>query len=238
MYRHGLSTACFIFTIICMTGCSNAPKVTFIQGENTIDIRIDGNSVAEYRYSPDLVKPVLYPVRTPGGIVMTRHFPFEEVDDESHDHPHHTGVFFTYDEVNGNRFWASTTPPPQIRHVNITEMLDGKGRGTLSTVSHWIAKDGRILLEEQRTMNVYPGENEYAIDFVIKLTAVDTTVVFGSTKEGMFAIRVAPWLKENGGNGNISVHGVPQPLPISGHAVRNGYGSKVIKTVSAPESRL
>lgn len=183
------------------TGCSRGAKVTFTQGDNKIDIRIDGTSVAEYRYTSDLVKPVLYPIRTLNGVIITRHFPFEEVEGESHDHPHHTGVFFTYDEVNGNRFWASTSSPPQIRHINIADMRDGKREGTLSSVSHWTAKNGQILLEEQRTMAVYPGVNEYAIDFIIKITAVDTTVVFGSTKEGMFAIRVAPWLKENGGNG-------------------------------------
>lgn len=42
-----------------------------------------------------------------------------------------------------------------------------------------------------------PGENEYAIDFSLELTAQDTEVVFSDTKEGMFAIRVAHWLREN-----------------------------------------
>ncbi|UCC23514.1 MAG: PmoA family protein, partial [Planctomycetota bacterium] len=48
-----------------------------------------------------------------------------------------------------------------------------------------------------RSMVFRPGENEYAIDFSIDLTARDAEVVFEDTKEGMFAIRVAHWLREN-----------------------------------------
>ncbi len=132
---------------------------------------------------------------------MNRSFPFKEVEGESRDHPHHTGVFFTYDEVNEENFWGNSTYPPQIKHFKVTEMSGGKERGTLSTVMNWVGADGKTLLEEKRTMVFYPGVKEYAIDFTMTLTAIDTSVVFNDTKEGMFAIRVAPWLKEKGGTG-------------------------------------
>jgi hypothetical protein len=45
------------------------------------------------------------------------------------------------------------------------------------------------------------GKDRYIIDFDMTLTAADGPVVFGDTKEGMFAIRVAPFLKEKGGSG-------------------------------------
>ena len=62
-------------------------------------------------------------------------------------------------------------------------------------------KSGQILLEEKRNMVFHAGEKEYVIDFSIDLTAQDTKVIFSDTKEGMFAIRVADWLREKGGTG-------------------------------------
>jgi hypothetical protein len=65
----------------------------------------------------------------------------------------------------------------------------------------WVGGDNVPLLEEHRVMEFLPGANEYAIDFTIRLKALADTVVFGDTKEGMFAIRTADWIRENGGTG-------------------------------------
>lgn len=175
--------------------------VVFLPGKDRIDVIIGQKYFTSYLYGDKLTKPVLFPVRSPSGIVVNRGYPLTKVKGESTDHPHHTGIFFTYDKVNNNGFWNSTAPPPQIKHVKVTEMSDGVGKGTLSTVMHWIGKSGKVLLEEKREMVFLAGEDEYAIDFSIYLTAQDTKVVFSDTKEGMFAIRVAGWLKEAGGSG-------------------------------------
>jgi len=185
----------------CLQSCNKEGTVRFIQYENKIDVLINGKFATSYLYSDSLTKPALYPVVTPAGVSVTRNFPFKTIPGESHDHPHHTGVFFTYDEVNDTGFWANTSSPPQIKHIAVTEMTDGKGKGTLSTVMHWVDITGRTLLEERRTMVFYPGVNDYAIDFDITLTAQDTSVVFEDTKEGMFAIRVAQFLEEKNGIG-------------------------------------
>ncbi|MFH1943605.1 MAG: PmoA family protein [bacterium] len=180
--------------------CSSEPNVTFVQKEHKIDVMMNGKRITTYYYALDLTKPILYPVLSPSGVVMNRSFPFETVAGESQDHPHHTGLFFTYDDINGNGFWNNTTSPPQVQHVRFSQMAEGTS-GTLSVVLHWVGKNGRTLLEENRSMVFYPGKDEYTVDFVMTLTAQDTTVIFRDTKEGMFAIRVADWLKEDGGSG-------------------------------------
>ena len=73
--------------------------------------------------------------------------------------------------------------------------------GQLSTISHWVGKSGKTLLEEKRDMIFSAQPNQYTIDFNITLTAQDEKIVFGDTKEGMFAIRVADWLSEDKGTG-------------------------------------
>ncbi|HPG41444.1 MAG TPA: PmoA family protein [bacterium] len=146
-------------------------------------------------YSDTLTKPILFPLTSPSGIVVTRGFPLLKVEGESMDHPHHTGLFFTYDEVNGSGFWNNTTYPPQIRLEKIVKMQGGD-TGTLSVILRWYDHNNQPLLQEDRTMLFSAHKNAYNLDFSATLTALDTTVVFTDTKEGMFAIRVAEWLKE------------------------------------------
>jgi hypothetical protein len=185
-------------TILFLTGtCMAGTDIKFVQDTNKIDILIGGNLFTTYRYGSELTKPILYPVKSPSGIVLTRSFPFEIIPGESNDHPHHMGIFFTYDRVNNDGFWNNTTSPPQVQHIKTTKMEDGQ----LSTISHWVGKSGKQLLEEKRDMIFSAGANQYTIDFNITLTAQDEKIVFGDTKEGMFAIRVADWLSEDKGTG-------------------------------------
>lgn len=196
-YLLSLCLALFVST----AATAAKPQVEFVQGENKIDVMIGGKLFTSYMYGNELTKPILYPVNTPSGITVNRAYPFAKVEGESTDHPHHTGIFFTYDKVNDDGFWNNTTSPPQIKHVKVARMKNGPGKGTLSTVMEWVGKSGKPLLQEKRNMIFRVDQAEYIIDFNIRLRAMDTKVTFGDTKEGMFAIRVAPWLKEKGGTG-------------------------------------
>jgi hypothetical protein len=154
----------------------------------------------------------LVPVRTPSGIEVNRRYPLTEIEGASTDHPHHVGIFFAVDQVNGTNFWRNTAPPPQIKHIKITELTSGPGRGKLSTIMHWIDNNGRIVLEEKRSMIFLAAEyeNEYAIDFSMDLTAKNTKVVFDDIEEGMFAIRVSDYLRQGRDKLNLKSG---QPMP-------------------------
>lgn len=209
-------------------GCQLGPKVEFVKGDNKIHVMIGGKHFTSYLYGGEhyrlvkgadkrdegfLAKPVLFPVRTPSGIVVNRGYPLLEVESEEKDHPHQVGIFFTCDNVNDNRFWNNATSSPQIRHARVTKMKGGTGKGKLSTVMHWVSTSGQTLLEENRDMVFIAGEDEYVIDLSINLTAQDTKVVFEDTKEGMFAIRVADWLREDTGTGRyLSSNGDESPV--------------------------
>ncbi len=196
----------------------NSPaKVEFTAGKYQIDVKIGGKLFTTYRHTQDpakpmvdkkivQAKPVLWPVLSPSGVPVTRGYPFIDVPGENKDHPHHQGVFFTVDDAGSleNKFWGNSRDPlPVIRHVRVSEMKDGAGSGTLAAISHWIDKRGRPILEEDRTM-VFSAlsSSSYAIDFTFWLKALDSDVSFTDTKEGMFCIRVAQWLTEEGGTGH------------------------------------
>jgi hypothetical protein len=189
-----------------------APKVEFIQGDNKINVVIAGRPFTSYLYGDDLTKPVLVPLRTPTGIEVSRQYPLVKTQGASTDHEHHVGIFFAVDQVNGVNYWKNTAVPPQIRHVEITQMAGGPGKGTLATISNWIDDKRQIVLEEKRSMTFLVGEHEgqYAIDFGIDLTAKNTQVVFEDIEEGMFAIRVSDYLRETDASPSLKEG---QPLP-------------------------
>jgi len=183
------------------------PKVELVRGENRIDVVIAGELFTSCLYGENMTKPLLIPVRTPSGIEVSRRHPLTEIEGGSTDHEHHVGIFFAVDQVNGVKFWNNTGLSPQIRHVEITEVAGGADTGKLSTVANWVDEKKQVLLEEKRTMLFIAGEHEheYAIDLSIDLTAKCPRVQFEDIEEGMLAIRVSDYLREN--NPEIS----PQP---------------------------
>jgi hypothetical protein len=216
------------------------PNVQLIQGNNKVDVMVGGKLFTSYIYGSKLTKPVLVPVRTPSGVEVNRKHPLMEAEGASADHSHHVGIFFTVDNVNGTEFWRNTSPPPQIKHIKITELTSGTGRGKLSTIMHWIDNDGRIVLEEKRSMIFLAAqhENEYAIDFSMDLTAKDTKVVFDDTEEGMFAIRVSDYLRQGRDKSNLKSG---QPLPKESIAGTGFYfssnGDETAKNVWGKRAR-
>jgi hypothetical protein len=194
--------------VLLIWGCGSDNNVEFTRHENQIDVMVNDKHITSYLFGTHMSKPALYPLLSPSGENVTRGYPFEQLEGESTDHPHQTGVYFTYGtkgEVNGLNFWANPhdRPPftmdpklPQIRQEQILEMKGGRGKGILETVNHWVDYDNKPVLEENRVMEFFVQDDEYIIDFTIRLTAVDTTVTFGDTKEGLFAIRVADWIAE------------------------------------------
>ena len=73
-----------------------------------VDVFVDGKPFTSYIYPSTLKKPVLYPIRSAGGTLVTRGFPLEPRPGERVDHPHHVGLWFNYGDVNGFDFWNNS----------------------------------------------------------------------------------------------------------------------------------
>jgi hypothetical protein len=218
--RDGMKKAVLVLSICVLAGEGRAAptQVEFVQGDNRIDVVIASKPFTSYLYGGDLTKPVLVPVRTPSGIEVNRRYPLVEIEGASTDHAHHVGIFFAVDQVNGVNFWKNTAVPPQIRHIKTTQMAADDGKGTLTTIAHWIDDKQQIVLEEKRTMTFLAGghEDEYAIDFSIDLTAKSAKVVFEDVEEGMFAIRVSDYLRESDAGAVLQAGQPPPQEALSG----------------------
>jgi hypothetical protein len=169
------------------------------KAQKRVDITVDGKPFTSYIYPDELMKPVLYPLRTSRGTLVTRGWPMDPRPGERLDHPHHVGLWFNYGNVNGLDFWNNSTAiPPEkksgfgtIKHVSINKMTADDDKAVLDVTMNWLKPDGTILLKED-TKYVFTKEGQQlAIEFTTKLTSLKEDVSFPDNKEGLLGIRVA-----------------------------------------------
>jgi hypothetical protein len=182
-----------------------AAQVKITQGNNRIDVAIDGKPYTTFYYGPDVAKPYLHPLRAASGISVTRAFPMENVPGESTDHPHHRGLWFAHSSVNGFDYWNnefSYESNPKVKgtlgHIFVTKIdkvESGKKTGEIDETSEWKQPDGLVVLVEDRKMIFHAGGPDRILDFDFTLTGKET-VKFGDAKDGVFGIRVASGLEE------------------------------------------
>jgi hypothetical protein len=181
-------------------GSSDARPVT-VQSrpqQRRVDVLVGGAPFTSYVWPERLTKPVLFPIRTAGGAVVTRGFPLEPRPGERVDHPHQVGLWFTHGDVNGVDFWNNSEARSSeerakmgtIRHVAIDEATGGP-TGTLRVRLDWVMPDGKVVIRERATYRFAGGQDRRRIDRTTVLSATDQRVTFTDNKEALFGIRVA-----------------------------------------------
>jgi hypothetical protein len=177
------------------------------QVPDKIDVDLKGKPFTTFYSGVEEWKPYLAPIRAASGTLVTRHFPIEKVEGESKDHLHHRGLWFSYDDVNGTKFWEndpSYKTPNRGKIVVKKAVLKGS---VIEGVFDWVDENGKTLLVETRRMTFRADADSRIIDFDITLTA-NGKIVFGDTKEGAFAIRLADALGEKNGGKMVNADGL------------------------------
>jgi hypothetical protein len=168
-------------------------------GERRVDVTVDGRPFTSYMWPERVAKPVLYPIRTARGTVVTRGFPLEPRPGERADHPHQVGFWLTYGDLDGVDFWGTSEaiPPAErakmgtIRQREVVAARGGDGKGELEVKADWVAPGPKVVFEEATRFVFHADATTRAIDRITTLTAKGGTSTFRDTKEGMLGIRVA-----------------------------------------------
>ena len=189
------------FAFFCFATCMSAQTgISFTRDDagRKVDVLYDGKLFTSYIYPTDLDKPVLYPIYTAKGTVITRGFPRDPRPFEQVDHPHHVGAWFNFGDVNGLDFWNNSYAIPadkkqeygSIRHRKIINAQNGANEGMLSVETDWVDYTDKVLLKEA-TAFVFSGKGDMRIiERITKLTAQQEPVTFTDNKEGLIAIRM------------------------------------------------
>jgi Family of unknown function (DUF6807) len=203
---------------------ADAPRVQVTPNDSArrVDVTIDGKPFTSYIYPTTLKKPVLFPLRTAAGTVVTRGYPLEPRKGERVDHPHHVGLWFNHGDVNGLDFWnnsdaiAADRAPKMgtIVHRRVLEATSGADRGELLVWVDWVDSEGHPLLHE-RTRFVFRGDKDArSVERVTQLTALDRRVVFRDNKEGVLGLRVARALEQPADKPEVFTDAAGRPTPV------------------------
>ena len=177
---------------------SERVSVTVDEQDRRVDVSIAGQPFTSYIWPVRLAKPVLYPLRTAKGTIVTRGYPLEPRPGERADHPHHAGMWLNYENVNGIDFWNNSEAikpqdAPKMGTIQQRAIVSAKGgtdQGELEVEADWLSDDQKVLLKE-RTRYVFRGEPNFrSVDRITTLQAQHEKVVFADAKDGMLGLRV------------------------------------------------
>lgn len=223
MNRTVLSVLAWIGATTLLAPLFSAPvdgvDVIFRRLQDRVRVEIGGQLFTEYVFH-GAPKPYLFPVVAADGTELTRGFPMRPAAaGENADHPHHRSLWFGHGKVNGFDFWKETgTKAGKIVNESV-EHANGAGTGTIRSRNRWVGPDGVLLLTDETRLRIEPLANggRY-LDYDITLEApAEKPVVFGDTKEGAMAIRLAPW---------FTLPHADAKTPRAGGAIVNAGGAR------------
>jgi Methane oxygenase PmoA len=207
----------------------NAGGVILQRGPNRIDVSIDGRPFTTYFYGSDVSKAYLMPLRSAGGVILSRDFPVGNDVSKGNPkassfEPHQRGLYFAHGDIDGLNFWAEpafqkyygkASPQPYGRMVNtgVEELAKNTIRASFS-----LEDPNRRVIGDESQQFVFRGDQQTRIiDCEFTLRATHGPIAIGDTKEGTFGIRLRSELSAPFGQ-MINSHGARGEPDIWGKA--------------------
>ena len=202
MKRYNLKYAAAAFVFLLFFSISFAQKKEIVKlvssaSEKKVDIFIGGKPFTSFIYPDSIEKPVLYPIHAANGTVVTRGFPLNPRPGDPTDHPHHIGLWFNFENVNGLDFWNNSYAIPKEKKqsygwIKTDKILKTSGGETGILIYHanWTNQQNDVLLEETTRFEFSGTAQQRIIDRVTILKAT-TAVLFTDAKDGLLGLRLA-----------------------------------------------
>lgn len=188
MFSQGL-VATLLLAAATSASLADEPGLSFHKADDRIVILNGKHSVSEYVFAdPAVPRPYLVNVKTLDGIQVTRNHPVQAGDDQ--DHPHHTGVFFTFGDLNGIDFWHLKG---RVVHERFdVEPRTVKGAVGFAIENRYESLDGNtVYATERAVLEARLTDDGILYNFHNQITPRDEPLRIGSKEEGGLAVRVA-----------------------------------------------
>jgi hypothetical protein len=181
-----------------------------------IDVLVGEKLFTTYYFNPSVAKSYLQPLRSAEGTIVTRGFPIGNTVPQARWHdkalePHQRPLYFAHGNIDGLDFWGEQVfqkfygnegkhPFGRMVFRELQEMRGGPDSGAIRAAFDLTTADKRQIAEETQTFTFRGDDQTRTVDCEFVILANHGAVDFGDTKEGSFAIRVAPDLNSPPGN--------------------------------------
>jgi len=186
--------------------------VSFTRQASTIHVSIGGKPFTTYYFDSKFAKAYLQPLRSARGVIVTRGFPIDDTIPPGHEHdpslePHQRPMYFAHGDIEGYDFWgeevfakyygpeSSKAKYGRMVVRDVDEMRGGPGSGTMRATFDLVGADHKPFAEEIQSYTFRGDKDSRVIDCEFVIHANHDLVKIGDSKEGTFAIRVAPELE-------------------------------------------
>jgi hypothetical protein len=158
---------------------------------DALEVTIAGQPFTIYHHAKTQKKPYFWPIHDPAGQIITR--PLVKPNEHKIDHPHHRGLWFAVDQVNGIKFWAEGG---KIENISVEPTVPVGNPARFKVVNHWLDLNRQPVLIETTTISIYANR---LIAYDAALTAAKEPVIFDDTKEGLFGFRMVNSMRGSDG---------------------------------------
>lgn len=174
-------------------------KITAEKVGDKIEIRIDGNLLANYILSEHEKYPFFFPVNGPSKASVTSM--------RNANYPHHSSLFFGCDKVNGGNYWQEGIERGQIISLRADILETGGEKAVIENECIWRRPTADAPIKDKRTITVtVPSKEMFQIDFEITLEMlIDVTI--NKTNHSFFSGRMDPDLAVTNGGTMINAEG-------------------------------
>lgn len=176
-------------------------------------LRYDGTAILAI--TPGPFRNYIYPLCTPAGFQVTSEAPA--------DHPHHNSLWIGSDHIRADMPIADGTHEEYTYSFYVNETFQGRSPGRIIETDcqsravsetsfeiqqtlewrgpvEWGAPEGRVVMEEIRTITTTRKKTYNIVDIRSELSAVCSDLMLGPTRHALFNVRVADsMIAANGG---------------------------------------
>lgn len=197
-------------------------QIQFQRKNNQVDVLIGGRLFTTYHFSGEVAKPYLQPLRSAQGTIVTRDFPDGNIVPPEHLNdpalePHQRSLYFGHGNIDGLDFWGEAAFPQwgsyrlvpgnpdsvfgHIKFRKLEEVGPSGDAGGLRGEFELVDPHGRVMADEIQSFWFGGDQRARWIDCEIILVANrGSDLTLGDTKEGTFALRLAPELNSPPGH--------------------------------------
>jgi len=199
MRKFSVTAAAIALLFVSMNAIAQKKEEVTIKPKkgSTIEVLIGGKPFTNFMFPDTLEKPVLYPLHAANGTVVTRGFPLNPKPGDPTDHPHHIGLWFNYENLNGLDFWNNSYAIPaakksQYGWIRTDKILETKSgpTGILAYHANWTDQQKSVILEETTRFEFSGTAHQRVIERITTLKAVKEAV-FKDAKDGLLGLRLA-----------------------------------------------